>query len=97
MITRAIGEYETLPRLMRLGLIVFAFGGFLDVLYQAAPPNWALYLEPYLGTNGNGAHFVTLVGMLVIMLGVMRTALSRARRNQSDNTGTIEGKEDFTD
>lgn len=85
MILRLINEYETLPRPMRLGLIVFAFGGFLNVLYYASPSGWMLFLNNYLGTNGSTAHLVTLAGMVVVMLGVFRTAFTGARRSRDND------------
>jgi hypothetical protein len=56
---------------MRLGVLMLAIGGVLDVLYHAAPPIWAMQLDVVLGSNGVAAHLLTLFGMLVTLLGLL--------------------------
>jgi len=85
MIEALVAEFERLPRLMRLGLIVFIFGGLLEVLYNLAPTGWALFLDDYLRSNGSVAHLVTLAGMVVIMLGVFRVAFARANEKENNH------------
>jgi hypothetical protein len=62
--------FIALPGLMRLGVLILAIGGMLDLLYHAAPPGWAVQMDGYLGTDGIGAHVVTLIGMVITLLGV---------------------------
>jgi hypothetical protein len=70
MSQRIIFLYLTLPCMMQIGLLLLAIGGTLDLLYHAAPPGWSMDLEGYLGRHGEGAHVLTLVGMVVILLGL---------------------------
>jgi hypothetical protein len=62
--------FLTLPVVMRLGLLILIAGACLDLLYHIAPPGWAMDLERYLGAQGENAHVVTLLGMLVTMFGL---------------------------
>ena len=62
--------FTELPGLMRLGVLILAIGGTLDVLYHAAPPVWAIQLDVVLGPNGVIAHLMTLFGMVVTLLGL---------------------------
>jgi hypothetical protein len=68
MTQRIFGVFIGLPRLMRLGLLILVIGGTLDLLYHAAPPGWAMRLDGYLGADGVGAHLLTLLGMVVMLL-----------------------------
>ena len=70
MTQRIFVLFMGLPRVMRLGLVVLAIGGGVDLFYHAAPPGWAMQLEGYLGTDAVGAHLVTLLGMVVTLLGL---------------------------
>jgi hypothetical protein len=70
MVERIFVLFIALPGLMRLGVLILAIGGMLDLLYHAAPPGWALQMDGYLGADGVGAHVVTLLGMVVTLLGV---------------------------
>jgi hypothetical protein len=70
MVQRIFVLFMGLPRVMRLGMLVLAIGGGLDLFYHAAPLGWAMRLEGYLGTDGVGAHLVTLLGMVVTLLGL---------------------------
>ena len=63
-------EFVRMPVLMRWGLVVFALGGSLDLLYHSAPASWTPSVELCLGRDGLLAHLVTLLGMVVTMLGV---------------------------
>ena len=70
MTQRILVLFIGLPRVMRLGLLILVIGGTLDLVYHAAPPGWAMWLDGYLGTDGVGAHLVTLLGMVVMLLGL---------------------------
>ncbi len=80
MSQRLISLVSALPLLMRIGVLMLATGGTLDLLYHAAPVGWEMELDHYLGVAGTGAHVVTLLGMVVTLLGLpirrapMRTA-----------------------
>jgi hypothetical protein len=56
-------QFTEQPGPMRLGVLILAIGGTLDLLYHAAPPGWTMQLDRYLGADGVGAHLVTLLGM----------------------------------
>ena len=78
MVQRIFILFTELPGLMRLGVLILAVGGGLDLLYHAAPPLWAMQLDGYLGLDGVGAHLLTLFGMVVTLLGLF-THQARAR------------------
>jgi hypothetical protein len=85
MVERIFELFTALPALMRLGVIILAIGGLLDLFYHAAPPGWALQMDGYLGTDGMGAHVVTLLGMVVTLLGLFARR-PRARAAQVEVT-----------
>jgi hypothetical protein len=70
MVQRIYILITELPGLMRLGVLILAIGAVLDLLYHTAPPGWAMQLDGYLGSDGVGAHLVTLLGMVVTLLGL---------------------------
>ena len=70
MAQRIFTLFTELPSLMCLGVLILAIGGALDLLYHTAPPGWAMQLDGYLGTDGVGAHLLTLLGMVVTLLGL---------------------------
>jgi hypothetical protein len=70
MVQRIFILFTELPGLMRLGVLILAIGGILDLLYHAAPPGWVIPLDVVLGSDGVGAHLVTLLGMVVTLLGL---------------------------
>ena len=55
---------------MRLGVLILAIGGTLDVVYHAAPPVWAVQLDVVVGSDGVVAHLLTLFGMVVTLVGL---------------------------
>ena len=75
--------FTELPGLMRLDVLILVIGGGLDLLYHAAPPGWAMQLDGYLGSDGVGAHLLTLLGMVVTLLGLFA-------RRASDRVAHIE-------
>ena len=62
--------FTELPGLMRLGVLILAIGGTLDLLYHAAPPVWAMRLDIVVGTEAVIAHVMTLFGMVVTLVGL---------------------------
>ena len=83
-----------LPGLMRVGVLILAIGGALDVLYHAAPPVWAIQLDVVLGPDGVIAHLMTLFGMVVTLFGLFaRRASARVAHieaTRSEGRSTIE-------
>ena len=65
MVQRIFMLFTELPGLMRLGVLILAIGGALDLLYHAAPPVWAIQLNVVLGPEGVVAHLMTLLSMSV--------------------------------
>jgi hypothetical protein len=70
MVQRIFILFTELPGLMRLGVLLLAIGGTLDVLYHAAPPGWAVQLAVVVGSDGVVAHLLTLFGMVVTLVGL---------------------------
>src|SRR3954467_5400293 len=70
MVQRIFILFTELPGLMRLGVLLLAIGGTLDVLYHAAPPGWAVQLDVVVGSDGVVAHLLTLFGMVVTLVGL---------------------------
>ncbi len=60
MLRHLLNQLAGMPGLMRLGLLLLALGGSLDVLYHVVPADWANRLSEYLGEEGFLAHGVTL-------------------------------------
>ena len=71
MVQRIFMLFTELPGLMRLGVVILAIGGTLDLLYHAAPPIWAMQLDVVVGSNGVAAHLMTLFGMVMTLLGLL--------------------------
>ena len=94
MLERISLLFTALPGLMRLGVLILAIGGMLDLLYHAAPPGWAVQMDGYLGTDGIGAHVVTLIGMVITLLGVFahrsRGGVAHGEIAASEGRSTIE-------
>ena len=90
MAQRIYTLFTELPGLMRLGVLILAIGGALDVLYHAAPSLWAMQLDVVLGSNGVAAHLMTLFGMVVTLLGLLVHQAS-ARSMQGEVT-SLEGR-----
>jgi hypothetical protein len=70
MVQRIFMLFTELPGLMRLGVLILAIGGTLDVLYHAAPPGSAIQLDVVLGSEAVVAHLTTLFGMVMTLLGL---------------------------
>jgi hypothetical protein len=70
MIGRLYTGFATLPRLMRIGLLIVLVGGVLDLLYHMLPPQWAATVDLYLGHNGWPLHVIALVGMVTTLVGI---------------------------
>jgi hypothetical protein len=94
MVQRIFILFTELPFLMRLGVVILAIGGALDLLYHAAPPGWSMQLDGYLGTDGVGAHLLTLLGMVVTLLGLfvrrVSTRVAHAEVTPSERRSAIE-------
>ncbi len=86
--------FTELPGLMRLGVLILAIGGVLDLLYHAAPPWWAMRLDVVLGSDGVGAHLLTLCGMVVTLLGLFvyraSARIAHAKITPSEGRSDIE-------
>jgi hypothetical protein len=83
MAQRIFVLFTELPGLMRLGVLILAIGGTLDVLYHVAPPVWAIQLDVVVGPNGVIAHLMTLFGMVVTLAGLFAHGAS-ARVRQAE-------------
>ena len=82
---RAAAAFATLPGLMRGGIVLILAGAAADVAYHAIVG----FSRPFqVGCCGPGyaAHIVTFAGMLVVMAGVVQTAL-RSRRDVPPREG----------
>ena len=90
MVQRIITLFSELPGLMRLGVLILAIGGTLDLLYHAAPPGWAMQLDVVLGPDGVIAHLMTLFGMVVTLVGLFARRAS-ARVAQAE-VSPLEGR-----
>lgn len=86
MVRRLLDEIVGMPRLMRLGLLVFALGGLLDMLYHAVPVDWAIRLSVYLGEEGILAHGITFIGMVLTLSGLFVRKPSRAHINRIEDS-----------
>ena len=55
MIQRIFIRFTGSPGIMRIGVLILAVGGALDIFYHAAPVGWAIWLDGYLGRHAAGA------------------------------------------
>ena len=62
---------------MRPGLLVLSIGTLIDGVYHAAPD---APLSSLLGADGFNAHFIIVVGMLLVLGHVLRQGLRAPRR-----------------
>jgi hypothetical protein len=94
MAQRIFRLFTELPGLMRLGVLILAIGGTLDLLYHAAPPMWAIQLDVILGPDGVIAHLMTLFGMVVTLVGLFAhrasARVAQAEASQSEGRSAIE-------
>ncbi len=81
MLRHFLNELAELPRLMRVGLVVFMIGAVLDLLYHVAPEFWSNDLSMFLGRQGYVGHIVTLAGMLLILIGVFAARRTHSPRS----------------
>ena len=85
--------FKELPGLMRLGVLILAVGGTLDLLYHAAPPVWAMQLDVVVGTDAVIAHLMTLFGMVVTLVGLFThrasARVAQAEASPSEGSTTI--------
>ncbi len=81
MLRHFLNELAELPRLMRVGLVVFMIGAVLDLLYHVAPESWSNDLSMFLGREGDVGHIVTLAGMLLILIGVFTARRAHSHRS----------------
>ncbi len=65
------GKYLSLPGILQVGLIVFALGAALDIVFHIAPAGWSSVLRLILGQDGHIAHLVTFAGMVIIVVGIL--------------------------
>ena len=86
MIGRLHTGFATLPRLMRIGLLIVLAGGALDLLYHALPPQWAATVDLHLGHDGWPLHVVALVGMVMTLVGIFagRSSLHAGRTRHAE-------------
>jgi hypothetical protein len=77
---------RTLPTLVRLGLLVLAFGGVADVVAHFGLPTEAGELHEHAASESM-AHLIGFVGMVLVLLGVVVDGARRSRvRRSADHT-----------
>lgn len=68
-----VGGFWTIPPFLRFGVVVFIVSGALDLAYHIVSSFWSSSLDPYLGPDGYYTHLALFFGMLLIVIGVIRT------------------------
>ena len=82
--------FHGLPGLMRIGLLLLAAGGSLDIIHHTAPLASTMHLRDYPSGDELLAHVVTLAGMVVTLLGLlMRPSRRHAGHGRSSK---VEGR-----
>jgi hypothetical protein len=69
--------------LLLLGIVVLVLGGTADIVYHAALAVGSGHQHgsiPLLGPDGERAHLVTLMGMVLTLAGVVARGAQRTRR-----------------
>ena len=74
VVVRPASALARVSGLWLVGLLVIAVGVAGDLAYHTLSPS---IVQPVLGPNGMNAHVVTLVGMALIFLAVIRRGLRR--------------------
>ncbi len=65
--------FGNMPWLLRVGATIFVLSGAVDLFYHAVSPFWPGRLDAYLGPDGYYVHLVLFIGMVLIIIGVIRT------------------------
>jgi hypothetical protein len=73
-VVRPASALARVPVLWSVGLLVAAVGVAGDLAYHTLSPS---IVQPALGADGMNAHVVTLLGMALIFLAVVRRGLRR--------------------
>lgn len=61
-----------------LGALVFGLGGALDIICHVAPVNGLSWLFARLGPDGEVAHLITFVGMVLVVASLVFVGVRRS-------------------
>ncbi len=86
---RLAGEFFSLPRFLRFGVVVFVVSGALDLSYHVFSAFRPGVLDRYFGPDGYYAHLALFTGMVLVVTGVIRAG-ARLRRTENSQINTIE-------
>ena len=71
--------------LVRCGLLLVLLGGLADLVFHGAPSTLLAQLGPWLGADGQHAHLLTLLGMLVAVAGLVLSGTSHFSMRSSSH------------
>ncbi len=81
--TRAVKAFSKISWILRAGLIIFILSGTLDLFYHTVSIFNPGELDPFLGPDGYYVHRALFAGMVLMVIGVMRTRPSSAGRGDN--------------
>ncbi len=73
VIARLYGNFLSISLLLRSGIMVFILSGALDLSYHVASVFWSGSLDKFMGPDGYYTHLALFAGMVLILIGVIRT------------------------
>ncbi|HEX9118046.1 MAG TPA: hypothetical protein VGA61_18415 [Anaerolineae bacterium] len=79
MIHKIWEEWDRLSGLLRIGLLVFAIGCGLDLLYHAVPR-----INAMLGARGERSHLIIMIGMALMVLGLIAEGARHGSRENEE-------------
>ncbi len=68
-----IPALRNLPVILRIGAVVFVISGALDLFYHGLSAYWPGRLDAVLGPDGYDVHVALFMGMVLMVIGVIRT------------------------
>ncbi len=72
--------FISLSPILRIGITVFMIAGALDLSYHTVSAVWPGSLDRYMGPDGYYAHLALFFGMVLIVIGVIRTKPAQKSR-----------------
>src|SRR3954453_13330588 len=85
---KAISSISSIPKISKLGVVVMIVGLVLDtIVHVFLAPTGDTVLVAGFSAPEHGAHFVVLIGMLLVIVGVMADGARLAKRQRLEREG----------
>ncbi len=90
-VQKAARFFFNMPRFLRFGVLVFVISGAMDLAYHGLSAVWPGSLDRYLGPDGYYVHVALFIGMVLTVIGVIRTQPVDHRSKGGSYRETIDG------